>query len=142
MWRLLRMFRRTRDGNANQRNRGQTGISPISAANLASIFGRAPDSLIIFDLCESAEINAYPSTIPGALFTTNVSLGALVPWIPPKTIVVVYATADIPDRYALVHFLSKEMKLYALEGGLLSWQKADSPMEQLTLSDRKSVDNR
>ncbi len=112
----------------------------MSAAELASFLARAPDSLMVFDLRDYNEIESYPCAIRGALLTFNVNLDALVPWIPPETIVVLYGAADIPPRQALFHLLSKGRRFVVLEGGLRSWQEAGLPLEQLLLADRRSVD--
>ena len=82
------------------------------------------------------------NTIPGALLTANVNFEELVPWIPPDTFVVLYATAEMPVRYAGIPLLSRELRFCSLEGGLRSWREAGLPLEQLILSDRKPVDNR
>jgi rhodanese-related sulfurtransferase len=142
MWKLLRTFCKSRDGSVTQRNRSELGIAQISAVELASLFVQAPDNVMIFDLREPNEVEEHPYGIPGALLTTNVNLQALISWIPPKTAVVLYATADIPPRYALLHLLSTKLRFYALEGGLRSWRKTGLPMEPFVLSDRRSVDNR
>jgi rhodanese-related sulfurtransferase len=141
MWKFLQRFRRDRAENANHGNDCESRtIRLISVAELASFFTRAPDSLIVFDLRDYNEIEAYPSAIRGALLTCNVNLDALVPWIPPETIVVLYGAADIPPRQALFHLVSKGLRFVALEGGLRSWQEAGLPMEQLLLADRRPVD--
>lgn len=140
MWKLLRMFCSALDGNATQQNPGR--ISQICVAELASLRLRASDQLMIFDLRESGEIEQQSYTIPGALLTINVNFETLVPWIPPDTFVVLYATAEMPVRYAGIHLLSRELHFCSLEGGLRSWREAGLPLEQLILSDRRPVDNR
>jgi rhodanese-related sulfurtransferase len=142
MWKLLRMFHRTRDGNASQRNHGGRGISRISAAELASLFVHAPENLMIFDLREPNEIEDHPYGIPGALPTTDANLRTLVPWIPPGTVVVLYATANTPVHDAFLHLRSRKVKFYAVEGGIRSWQEAGLRTEHLVLGDRRSVDNK
>lgn len=142
MWKLLRTFCRARDGNTTQQNPREPRISQISAVELASLCRRAPDQLMIFDLRESAEIEGHPYTIPGALLTSNVNFEALVPWIPPDTVIVLYATAGMPVRYACTHLLSRELRFCALEGGLRSWRETGLPLEQLVLVDRRPLDNR
>jgi rhodanese-related sulfurtransferase len=142
MWKLLRMFCSALDGNATQQNPREPYISQISAVELASLRLRAPDQLMIFDLRESGEIEEHSYTIPGALLTINVNFEALVPWIPPDTFVVLYATAEIPVRYAGIPLLSRELRFCSLEGGLRSWREAGLPLEQLILSDRRPVDSR
>jgi hypothetical protein len=82
------------------------------------------------------------NTIPGALLTANVNFEELVPWIPPDTFVVLYATAEMPARYAGIHLLSRELRFCSLEGGLRSRRKASLPLERFILRDRRPVDNR
>jgi hypothetical protein len=129
MWKVLQISCRARDGNANQRNRDEPGLSPISAVDLASLLVRAPDSLMIFDHRESAGIEAYPCTIRGALLTFNVNFDAPVPWIPPETIVVLHGTADIPARYAFFHLLSRKLRFCALFRGDCAVHSRQGPRE-------------
>jgi len=142
MWKFLRTYYKARDVQETQRNRSELGIAQISAVELASLFVQAPDNVIIFDLREPNEVEEHSYGISGALLTTNVNLQALVPWIPPETAVVLYATADIPARYAFIHLLSTKLRFYALEGGLRSWREAGLPVEHLVLGDGRWVDNR
>ena len=140
MWKLVQMFPRMRDRNANQGNHCQSGIPLISALELASFAIRDPDALIDFDLRDYSEVEAYPYAIRGALLTFNVNLDALVPLIPPETIVILYGAVDIPARYAFLHLLSKKLSFRATEGGLQSWRAAGLPIEHLKLDDRRPVD--
>lgn len=142
MWKFLQMFSRARDGDATQRNRSEPGMSQISVVELASLLVLAAEGLMIFDVREVNEVEEHPYAIPGALLTTNVNLDALVPWIPLNTIVVLYATANIPARYAFLHLLSGQVRFYALEGGLRSWTEAGLPLEDVVLNHQRSVDNR
>jgi rhodanese-related sulfurtransferase len=97
---------------------------------------------MIFDLRESTEIEGHPYAIPGALLTINVDFDVLIPWIPPGTVVILYATTGMPTRYACIHLLSRELRFYVLEGGLRSWWEAGLPLEQLVLGDWRALDNR
>jgi len=142
MWKFLQAFCRARNRSRTQQKRSDPGISRIGAVELASLFVRAGDNLMIFDLRESAEIEAYPCAIQGALLTFNVNLHALIPWIPPETVVILYATSDIPAHYAFVHLLSRKLRIYALDGGLRSWREAGLPLEHVVFGDRRLSDNR
>jgi rhodanese-related sulfurtransferase len=142
MWKFLRMFFSARHENTTPLTPREFCVAPISPVELASLRLRLPDRLLIFDLRESGEIEEHPFTIPGALLTTHGNFEALVPWIPPDTCVVLYATGGMPARYAGIHLLSRELKFCALEGGLRSWREAGLPLEQLASGDRRPVDNR
>jgi rhodanese-related sulfurtransferase len=136
MWGFLQTLWMARIGRTDQRKKRMPGISTISAAELASLFVRAPSRLMILDLRESAEIDGNPCAIPGALLTYKVNLQMLVPWIPPETTVILCSASDIPDRYSsLPVFHSKNPRFFALEGGLQSWHEAGLPTEQLNLRD-------
>jgi len=130
MWKLLRMFCRSRDGDTTQENPREPRISQICVAELASFRLRSPDQLMIFDLRESGEMEEHPYTILGALLTTNVNLHALVAWIPPETVVVLYVTSDLPPDFSSLHCPSRKLRFYALEGGLRSWREAGLPLER------------
>ena len=142
MWKLLQTFCRARDGSATQKNPMEFRVSQINAVELTSLCRRVSDKLMIFDLRESAEIEEHPYTVPGALLTNNVDFDVLIPWIPPDTVVVLYAAAGMPTGYACVHLLSRELRFYALEGGLRSWREAGLPLERAVLGNRRPVDNR
>ena len=130
MWKLLRMFRKAKDGEATQQDPAESCISQISAVELTSLRLRASDQHMIFDLWESGEMEEHPYTISGALLTTNVNLHALVPWIPPETVVVLYATSDLPAHFSSLHCPSRKLRFYALEGGLRSCREAGLPQER------------
>lgn len=140
MRKLLQMFWGLRNRTENQTNRGESELSPISIVELVALFGRIPDSLMVFDLRDAAEIEKCPCAIPRALLTFNVNLEALVPWIPPETVVVLYGTVDIPARYALIHRRSPKVRFHGLRGGLQSWRKNGQPIEQVVVGDQRSVD--
>lgn len=142
MWKLLQALRGSRDRKATQGSRPDSRVSQIGAVELASLLVDAPDNVIIFDLRESAEIEAYPYAIRGALLTFNVNVDALVPWIPAGAVVILYATGNIPFRHACLHLLSETSSFYALEGGLRSWWKAGLALEDIVLGDRRSLENR
>ena len=74
MWKFLQTLRKARHRNGTQQERGEPGMSEISAVELASLFDRARDNLMVFDVRESAEIEADPCAIEGALLTFNVNL--------------------------------------------------------------------
>lgn len=117
-------------------------ILPISAAALASLSDRAGESLLLFDLRDWHEVEKHSFSIPGALLTANVSLAALARWIPRKSTVVLFATETIPEFDPPWRLPAKKLKVYALDGGLQSWRRAGLPLEPVTLSDRRWVDNR
>lgn len=142
MWKLLRMFCKAKDGDATQQDPGESCIPQIGVVELASLRLRAPDQLMIFDLRESGEMEEHPYAIPGALLTTNVNLHALAPWIPPETVVVLYATSDLPAQFSSLHCPSRNLRFLALEGGLRSWREAGLQLEHLVLGDGRSVENR
>jgi rhodanese-related sulfurtransferase len=111
----------------------------ISAIELAAFCWSASDRLMVFDLRENSQIEEYPHAIPGALLTTHVNIATLIPWIPPKTIVVLYAAEDVPLRFAHLSAPPAEIKLYMLRGGLRSWWQSGLPLEDVALSDRKPL---
>lgn len=117
-------------------------VDPISAPSLASLSDDAGGKLILFDLRDLHEIEKYSYSIPGALLTVNVDVAALVRWMPRKTTVALYASDTIPANDIRLRLPAKQLEAYALEGGLQSWCKAGLPLEPITLSDRRWVDNR
>lgn len=142
MWKLLQALRGSRDRNATQGSRPNSRVSQIGAVELACLLVDAPGNVILFDLREFSEIEAYPYTVGGALLTFNVNVDALVPWIPAGAVVILYATGNIPPRHACLHLLSETSSFYALKGGLRSWRKAGLALEDIVLGDRRSLDNR
>lgn len=115
---------------------------PIEAASLASLSDRAGANLILFDLRELHEIEKFCFSIPGALLTTHMNFTAMLRWVPRPSTVAVFASDTIPSHDARLHVRTKNVTLYALDGGLRSWCKAGLPVESVTLSDRRWVDNR
>jgi rhodanese-related sulfurtransferase len=115
---------------------------PISAASLASLSDRAGENLILVDLRETHEIENRSFSIPGALITVNVSLPALIRWVPQGSTVVIFAAEAIPPLDRRLRVPAKKLKLYALDGGLQSWSNMGLPLEPVTLTDRRWVDNR
>ena len=142
MWKILEMFCRARDRAATQHKHSTPLIPQISVGELANLCHRSPNRLVIFDLRETVEIEAHPYTVPGALLTIDVDLYALIPWIPLNSIVVLYASVEIPAYYGHIHLPPTKLKFYALEGGLRFWRDAGQPLERAVLDDRRSVDNR
>lgn len=122
--------------------RGESPVSPISAATLASFSDRAGESLILFDLRDVCEIERNCYSIPGALLTININLRAMVRWVPRKSTVVLFAEDTIPLNDSRLRLPSKKLKMFALDGGLQSWRRAGLPLESLALVDRRWVDNR
>ena len=127
---------------AMQWMRGESSVSPISAVSLASLSDRAGANLILFDLRELYEIERNCYSIPGALLTINIKLGALVRWVPRDSTVVLFAEETIPPHDSRLRLPSKKLKMFALEGGLQSWWRAGLPLEPVALTDRRWVDNR
>jgi rhodanese-related sulfurtransferase len=117
-------------------------VLPISASSLASLSDRTGEGLILLDVRDGHEIEDHSYSIPGALLTANVNLFALVRWIPRDSTVVLFATETIPAHDGRLRLPAKKLKVYALEGGLKSWRKAGLPLEPITLSDHRRVDNR
>lgn len=115
---------------------------PIDAATLASLSDRTGANLILFDLRELQEIEKFSYSIPGALLTTNTSFPTLIRWVPPASTIAVFASETVPSDDARLRLRMKKLKLYSLDGGLRSWCKAGLPVEPVTLSDRRWVDNR
>lgn len=121
---------------------GDALAHPIDAASLASLSDRSGANLILFDLRELQEIEQFSYSIPGALLTTNVSFRTLIRWVPAASTVAVFASESIPPYDARLRLPPRNMTLCALDGGLRSWCKAGLPVEPVTLSDRKWVDER
>lgn len=117
-------------------------ILPISAGALASLSDRAGESVILFDLRDWHELEKHSFSIPGALLTANVSLAAMARWIPRNSTVVLFAGETILEDDAWRRLRARRLKVYALNGGLQSWRRAGLPLEPVTLSDRRWVDNR
>lgn len=122
--------------------RGECRISPISVTSLASLSENADGNLILFDLRDIREIERHGYSIPGALLTTNVDLGAMVRWVPRDTTVVLFGEETIPAHDPRLRLPVLKLKIHALEGGLRSWWRAGLPLEPVALSDRRWVDNR
>jgi len=128
MWRLFQ----------RQHPSMQGSIAQISPAGLSSILVNCPDKLIIFDLREYNEIELYPYIIPGALLTTNVSLPTLMPSIPLRSAVVLYAADQTPKNYSLLRLRALGSKFYVLNGGLRAWWEAHLPLESVRCPRRPS----
>jgi rhodanese-related sulfurtransferase len=139
MWRLLRRICSPRIVRAIERFRRPLQIFPIDSAGLASLSAQSADTLMVFDLRDSSEIEQHSYCIPGALLAANVDFDELVRWIPPKTIVVLYATANIPAHHSCLHLAAKGLKFYVLEGGLQSWREAGRPFDAVTFGMRRSA---
>ncbi len=140
------LWPRNRFSNALSRAMGLLSYKalalPIDAASLASLSDRSGANLILFDLRELEEIEKFSFSIPGSLLTTHVSLSTLSRWVPPASTVAVFASETIPLHDARLRLRKKKFKLYSLDGGLRSWCKAGLPVEPVTLTDRRWVDNR
>jgi hypothetical protein len=122
MWRL---FQRQLQNAAKR-------LSRLSAADLYSKLADLLEKPIIVDIRECREIETFPYIIPGALLTTNVSLSAMIPWIPPRSTVVVYAFDDIPDNCTPLGAIAHASRGYVLNGGLRAWHRAGLPLESVT----------
>jgi hypothetical protein len=120
----------------------ESRVDPISAAALASLADQNAGSLILFDLRASHEIEKCSYSIPGALLAIQADFTDLFRWVPRCSTVVLFAADTIPAHDARLRLPARKLPVYALEGGLQSWCKAGLPLEPLTLSDRRWVDNR
>jgi rhodanese-related sulfurtransferase len=139
MWHFLNKAFKAREKVAESCGNDEGEPQGISAMELAAFCWCAPDRLIVFDLREISEVEEYPHAIPGALLTTHVEISMLIPWVPPNTIVVLYAATDVPRRFAHLRVPEDEIKLYALRGGLRSWWQAGLPLEDFAENDRKPL---
>jgi hypothetical protein len=106
-------------------------LGQLSVADLYSQLVDLPEKPIILDIRGRLEIQTFPYIIPGALLATNVSFSAMIPWIPPQSTVVVYASDDIPDNGIPLRVISLVSKGYALNGGLRAWHQARLPLESV-----------
>lgn len=134
MWSFFRSFFRTQRDGSPAADLGPAGTSHINAVQLASLFSCASQKLMVFDLRSLTEIEQYPRTIPGALLTTHVDLCTLVPWIPPETIVVLYATEEVPRRFAQLTVSPGRPKIRLLDGGLQLWCQEGLPVENVKVA--------
>jgi len=128
MWTFLRALLRIQE----------TAPSKLDPIQLVSLLWCASEKLMIFDLRALAEVEEYPRTIPGALLTTHVDMHMLIPWVPAETIVILYATEDVPRHFAQLLVSSDGPKVQLLDGGLRSWWQAGLPMETVNVSERQS----
>lgn len=142
MWKFLQIFGRLRGGDSGNKHRGNANVRSIETAELATLIDRAAGKIMIFDLREPAEIDAYPYAIQDALLTINIDLDALIPWIPPKTVVVLYASGNLPAHCDLPNPDSRKLKFLALKDGLHAWREAGLPMEDVAFSYRRLLDDR
>lgn len=140
MWKLLRMLDRIRQRAEGQTTRRESRIPQLCVSELVSLCHRASERPMIFDLRAPPEVEEHPYVIPGALLTIHVDLYALVPWIPPDTLVVLYAAANVPAHRVCTHQPSAKLRFYALEGGLRFWRDAGQPVERVALGDWRPVD--
>lgn len=124
MWKLFQ----------RQRQSMEEPIPQISPEDLSSLFANGPNKLIVFDLRTHEEIDLYAYMIPGALLTTNVSLPTLVPSIPPRSTVVLYAAEQTPNNFHLPRLRAPDSKFYVLKGGLRAWWEAHLPLESVQWS--------
>lgn len=109
-------------------------IPPISPEDLSSLFVNCRNKPITFDLRGHKEIDLYPYAIPGALLTTNVSLPTLMPSIPPRSTVVLYAAEQTPTNCRLARWRALDSRFYVLKGGLRAWWEAHLPLESVQCS--------
>jgi rhodanese-related sulfurtransferase len=142
MWSFLRNLLRSHDEGRSEADRASAATAKISSVQLASLFWCAPHKLMVFDLRTLAEVEQCPQTIPGALLTTHVDISALIRWIPPETVVVLYAADDVPHRFAQLAVPLGEPRVRLLDGGLRSWWQEGLPMETVTLHEKQSHEKR
>ena len=116
-----------------QRNQALRGMVEISAADLLVALEPFASNPIILDLRGQDEVEHYPYTIPGALLTTKVDVPALIGWLPPRNLVVLYATDNIPRSYSRLHLLRDDLSFCVLSGGLRAWWSAGFTMETVDL---------
>lgn len=124
MWRLFQRQRRSMD----------EPIPQISPEDLSSMFVDCPNKPIMFDLRTRKEVDLYPYVIPGALLTTNVSVSTLLPSIPPRSTVVLYAAEQTPNNCSLARWQAPDSRFYMLKGGLRAWWEAHLPLESVQCS--------
>jgi rhodanese-related sulfurtransferase len=136
---LLRFFCLDRQRVANTPNFSDRRMSKISAAELASLIETTPERVIIFDLRDYDAVALYPFAIPGALPAFRVDVEVLLHWVPPESVVVLYATDAIPASFACIHLVATKLNFRVLEGGLGSWRDAGFPMEYVSLGHRWPV---
>lgn len=130
MWHVFETFRKQKIANAAAPDRSERRrATEIGPRELSLLLAHIADRLLIFDLRRPSEIERYPFMIPDALLTTNVDLFELVRWIPPETIIVLYATEQIPRDCAVSDVGANESTIYVLKGGLKSWLEARLPTE-------------
>jgi hypothetical protein len=116
-----------------QRNRALGGMVEISAEHLSVFMEPLCSKLIILDLRRRDEVEQYPRIIPGALLTAGMDVPALIDWLPPQTLLVLYATDRIPRSCSRLHLLRNDLSFYVLSGGLRAWWRADLAMETVDL---------
>jgi rhodanese-related sulfurtransferase len=116
----------------------QKRLNPLSPADLYSQLAGRPEKPIIIDIRERREIEAFPYIIPGALVSANVSFSVMIPWIPPRSTVVLYASDNIPDHCNAPSVITLVSRGYVLDGGLRAWHEAGLPLESVTKYQRCS----
>jgi hypothetical protein len=110
----------------------QKQLNPLSAADLYSQLADLSEKPIIVDIRERREIETFPYIIPGALLSANVSFSAMIPWIPPRSAVVLYASDSIPDDCNPPRVIKLASRGYVLDGGLRAWYTAGLPLESVS----------
>ncbi|GEM_PF-4621873 len=137
MWSFLRNLLRSHDRDCSGADAASAVTARISPVELASLFWCAPHKLMVFDLRTLAEVEQCPQTIPGALLTTRVDMGAMIRWIPPEAVVVLCAAEDVPRQFAQLALPLAEPRVLLLDGGLRSWRQAGLPMETVNLHEKQ-----
>ena len=126
MWSFLNIFSASRNHHQAELSANAT---VIGNEQLLALIGQGEENLIVFDLRGSADVQRFPSIIPGALLTTRVSLLEMADWIPPRAIVVLYGAGQINNHAEQIERLPRDAHFYLLEGGVKSWCQARFPME-------------
>lgn len=110
-----------------------TRVDSINVTEFLQLLESVPDKILIFDVRDRSEIKAYPRIIPQALLATDLSLPALMPWLPPEMWVVLYAENSISRNYETLPTLRPDARFRALEGGLRAWWEARLETEPANL---------
>lgn len=113
-------------------------MDSINVTEFLQLLESVPDKIIIFDVRDRSEINAYPRMIPQALLATDLSLSALMPWLPPEMWVVLYGENSVSENsisrdYETLRTLRPDARFRALKGGLRAWWEAQLETEPANL---------
>ena len=139
---VLRPYRRrTPEVESNWERHLNGQIVQIDATELSALMAHFPERLIVFDLRDSCELKRFPYVIPDALLTADVNLFASISWIPPGTIIVLYAEGEIRRDDPLLDLIASQTSVFVLRGGLQSWLDARLPASQISQRDLPFVQN-